>query len=195
MRLKLFLVDAFARRAFEGNPAAVVIVQGAISDAVRQKIAAEMAQSETAFVEVDGDGGNDGNDNRGNDGSSSAAAAANFATASRFVLRWFTPTCEVPLCGHATLAASHVLRHELGNASPQLVFRTVRGAGELTVTHGATETDDRRDPLPMLRMSLPLAKPCDPLPPALRDEGAQRALVVALGIAWIGDDPFHSPGK
>jgi predicted PhzF superfamily epimerase YddE/YHI9 len=201
-RLKLFLVDAFARRAFEGNPAAVVIVQGgALSDAVRQRIAAEMNQSETCFVELDRPDGGNGDDGADGKGGTSSGAAADFASASRFVLRWFTPTTEVPLCGHATLAASHVLRHELGNASATLVFRTVRGAGELAVTCGggagppSSSGARGAPPPPMLRMSLPLAAPRDPLPAALRDEGAQRALVEALGLAWSGDEAARAAGK
>lgn len=168
----LFLVDAFARRAFEGNAAAVVIVKsGGISDAVRQRIAAEMNQSETAFLEVDG-GGNVNSSGDGNDHS----------TASKFVLRWFTPTTEVPLCGHATLAASHVLVNELGNRSPSLTFRTVKGAGELVVRRA----DQGGDGPPLLEMSLPMAEPRDPLPDPLKTESGQRALVEALGIAWSG---------
>lgn len=179
---KFYLVDAFARRAFEGNAAAVVIVEGRLSDAVRQRCAFELQQAETAFVEVEGESASGG----GGDGSSNST----IATASRFVLRWFTPTTEVPLCGHATLAASHVLVSELGNASPALVFRTVRGAGELTVRRGGGgeggQGGGAGQPSPLLEMSLPMAEPRDPLPEALREPGRQRALVEALGLAWSG---------
>ena len=85
MEQQIYLVDAFAERAFTGNPAAVCILHNTLSDALMQSIAMEMNQAETAFVE------------RRNDGS--------------FELRWFTPTVEVDLCGHATLAAAFVLWH------------------------------------------------------------------------------------
>lgn len=88
-------VDAFTTTAFAGNAAAVCLLPRAalpLGDALRQRIAAEMNLSETAFLEVAGDG--IGDDWRG---------------AGRFRLRWFTPAVEVPLCGHATLAAAAAL--------------------------------------------------------------------------------------
>src|SRR6476469_8167430 len=82
MKLPLYQVDAFTDRAFGGNPAAVVVLKEWLPDAVLQKIAAENNLSETAFV-IPRDGVSP--------------------------LRWFTPTTEVDLCGHATLATAHVL--------------------------------------------------------------------------------------
>jgi predicted PhzF superfamily epimerase YddE/YHI9 len=76
-------VDAFASRPFEGNPAAVVLLDEPAPDAWMQSVAAEMNLSETAFVHPAGDGA--------------------------WRLRWFTPTTEVKLCGHATLASAHAL--------------------------------------------------------------------------------------
>lgn len=80
----LYLVDAFADRPFTGNPAAVCLLSTDADDAWLQAVAEEMHLSETAFLtrRPDGDG---------------------------FDLRWFTPTAEVDLCGHATLASAHVL--------------------------------------------------------------------------------------
>ena len=78
-------VDAFAARVFTGNQAAVMILEGWPEDAVLQAIAAENNFAETAFV---------------------VRAASGEAD---WELRWFTPTVEVRLCGHATLAAGHVL--------------------------------------------------------------------------------------
>jgi len=75
-------VDAFAEEAFSGNPAAVVFLDGPRDDAWRAAAAREFNLSETAFVEAEGES---------------------------FRLRWFTPTVEVPLCGHGTLAAAHAL--------------------------------------------------------------------------------------
>jgi predicted PhzF superfamily epimerase YddE/YHI9 len=82
MKLPFALVDAFAERPGEGNPAGVVLVRGALDDSQMRLIASEFNQAETAFVS--GEGAIRG-------------------------LRWFTPTVEVDLCGHATLASAHRL--------------------------------------------------------------------------------------
>jgi len=169
-RLSLWIVDAFASRAFEGNQAAVVLVDRALSDAARQKVAAEINLAETAFVEIDDD-----------DKGGCAGGADRFAQASRFVLRWFTPTTEVPLCGHATLAAAHVIVSELHNQHRELRFRTVRGAGELVV-QAAPPSAAPPPTTAMLEMSLPLAEPRDPLPAGLSAPAQRRALVEALGL-------------
>ncbi len=75
-------VDAFTQQPFSGNPAAVCVLSEAASDRWMLHVAQEMNLSETAFLVPQADG---------------------------FQLRWFTPTCEVKLCGHATLASAHVL--------------------------------------------------------------------------------------
>lgn len=81
---RLFHVDAFTTGApFSGNPAAVALLDGQRDDEWMQSLAAELGLSETAFPAARDDGG--------------------------FDLRWFTPTVEVELCGHATLATAHVL--------------------------------------------------------------------------------------
>ncbi len=82
MAQEIIQVDAFATRAFAGNPAGVCIMDAAREDAWMQAVAREMNLSETAFLVRDGDG---------------------------YRLRWFTPAVEVALCGHATLASAHVL--------------------------------------------------------------------------------------
>jgi len=87
--LKIVQVDAFTNRPFTGNPAAVCVTQGPLEVAKMQAIAAEMNLSETAFLHRLGDREEEG-----------------------FSLRWFTPTTEVDLCGHATLASAHVLWSE-----------------------------------------------------------------------------------
>lgn len=91
-------VDAFTARPFRGNPAAVVVLESDLPAWAMQRIATEMNLSETAFTGFDEDG--------------------------RW-LRWFTPTVEVPLCGHATLATAHVL-FEAGEQGP-LSFRSASG--------------------------------------------------------------------
>ena len=94
---RLYLIDAFCAagaRGPSGNPAAVVLLPAAdppLPDAARATVAAELNQSETAFVEV------------GN------ARGIGPSEAGGRRLRWFTPTTEVPLCGHATLAAAAAL--------------------------------------------------------------------------------------
>jgi predicted PhzF superfamily epimerase YddE/YHI9 len=83
MALELTTVDAFTSVPFAGNPAAVAVLGRFPDDSLMQNVAREMNLSETSFVVPRGDGG--------------------------FELRWFTPAVEVELCGHATLAAAHVL--------------------------------------------------------------------------------------
>jgi PhzF family phenazine biosynthesis protein len=111
--MRQWTVDAFAAQAFKGNPACVVEPMAAWPDAVwMQALAAENNQAETAFLLKTDD-------------------------PARFGLRWFTPALEVPLCGHATLAAGHVLFSELGLDAGTITFETksgaltVRRAGEL----------------------------------------------------------------
>jgi PhzF family phenazine biosynthesis protein len=103
MELKFVQVDAFAERPFTGNPAAVMPLEDWLPDAVMQAIAEENNLSETAFT---------------------VPWAGEDA---EYELRWFTPTAEVALCGHATLASGHVLIE-----GEEVRFRT-RKAGVLTV--------------------------------------------------------------
>ncbi|MEZ5447002.1 MAG: PhzF family phenazine biosynthesis protein [Gammaproteobacteria bacterium] len=103
-RIRLFHVDAFAERLFEGNPAAVCPLEHWLDDAVMQAIAAENNLSETAFFKPATDG---------------------------FDLRWFTPAHEVDLCGHATLATAHVLFEHYDYLQPRIRFHT--RSGELHV--------------------------------------------------------------
>jgi PhzF family phenazine biosynthesis protein len=106
-RVPFAQVDAFARRPFEGNPAAVLRLDAWPSDAVLQAVAAENNLSETAFLVPDAGGGSD------------------------WELRWFTPETEVVMCGHATLASGHVVL--LADPSlDRVTFRT-RQVGELSV--------------------------------------------------------------
>ena len=105
MKLPLYQVDAFADRLFAGNPAAVVLLERWLPDAVLASIAAENNLSETAFV---------------------------IPRADVSPLRWFTPVLEVDLCGHATLAGAHVLFQHYFPQHERVVFSTL--SGELTVT-------------------------------------------------------------
>ena len=105
MKLKIYQVDAFASKVFEGNPAAVCPLTEWLDDDVLQKIAEENNLSETAF----------------------------FVESEKNIhLRWFTPMEEVDLCGHATLAAAFVLYEHLGYSKPEVNF--VTKSGELIVS-------------------------------------------------------------
>ena len=107
--MRQWTVDAFASGPFKGNPACVVEPFDAWPDAAwMQALAQENNQAETAFL-------------------------LKTADPARFGLRWFTPAIEAPLCGHATLAAAHILMTELGVDVPALDFQTMK-AGSLGVT-------------------------------------------------------------
>jgi len=104
MSLNLHIVDAFTNRPFAGNPAAVCLLGEPRDAAWMQLVAREMNLSETAFLQRHGDA---------------------------FALRWFTPTVEVKLCGHATLASAHTL-WETGRLKPDEPARFDTLSGRLT---------------------------------------------------------------
>ena len=87
MNLAIYQIDAFANKAFEGNPAAICPLQEWLADDVLLSIAEENNFSEAAYF---------------------------IRNENTFHIRWFTPTTEVDLCGHATLAAAYVIFNELG---------------------------------------------------------------------------------
>lgn len=128
MSVTIYQVDAFTDRPFAGNPAAVCLLDRPPQDAWMSCVAAEMNLSETAFLCPRTDGWN---------------------------LRWFTPTTEVKLCGHATLASAHVL-WETGAvpSTGQIRFHTASGILTASHQHGWIELDfpaqtcDRADPPP-----------------------------------------------
>jgi PhzF family phenazine biosynthesis protein len=166
--LPFFQVDAFATAPMTGNPAAVMPLEKWLDDALMQAIAVENNLSETAFTVP------------------SERADADFD------LRWFTPAAEVELCGHATLAAGHVL-----TAGPQVRFST--RSGILTVRRRdemleldlpAAQLTETREPALMAALGLPdapvwLAQGCnDAALIALPDEAAVRA--VAPDFAALG---------
>jgi PhzF family phenazine biosynthesis protein len=106
MRIPLYQVDAFTGHLFGGNPAAVCPLAEWLPDATMQAIAAENNLAETAFFVPQGEG---------------------------YLLRWFTPTVEVDLCGHATLASGYVVTHIVMPERRSVRFET-RKAGPLEVT-------------------------------------------------------------
>ncbi|WP_233702629.1 PhzF family phenazine biosynthesis protein [Hyunsoonleella flava] len=102
----IYQVDAFAEEVFKGNPAGVMILDELPSEAWMQHMAMEMNLSETAFVAPNGSG---------------------------YDIRYFTPTVEIPLCGHATLASAHMM-YQLGmKASDEVIHFKAKG-GDLTIT-------------------------------------------------------------
>lgn len=107
--IDIYQVDAFTARPFAGNPAAVCVLAKPAGAAWMQNVAQEMNLSETAFLAPQADG---------------------------YDLRWFTPTVEVDLCGHATLAGAHVL-WETGRLAPDQEARFHTRSGLLTAVRAA----------------------------------------------------------
>jgi len=145
MQIPFHLVDAFTDRPLAGNPAGVCPLPSWPPDDLLVAVAAEVNASETAFLVAD-------------------TPATPSPGGADFHLRWFTPTVEVDLCGHATLAAAHVVLHHLRPGPTAVTFDT--RSGRLAV-----ERDGRR-----LRMDLP-AQPREPVDAGLVPD----ALVAALG--------------
>lgn len=107
MNLPIFQVDAFSEEAFGGNPAAVCPLDNWLPEDLMQKIALENNLSETAFFVPEEE---------------------------HFHIRWFTPTVEVALCGHATLASAHVLFNHLGYSRDEILFDSKSGILRVTKT-------------------------------------------------------------
>ncbi len=99
MKIKIFQIDAFSGQVFRGNPAAVCVLEEWLEETTMQLIAAENNLAETAFV---------------------------VPSKEKFSIRWFTPEIEVDLCGHATLAAAHVLFEYYGIRSSFIKFDTLK---------------------------------------------------------------------
>lgn len=135
MKLRLFQIDAFAGQVFSGNPAAVVPLERWLDDHTLQSIAAENNLSETAFF---------------------------VGEKGYFQIRWMTPTEEVDLCGHATLAAAWVIFNEIEKGRSEVHFRSQSG------------------PLRVSALGDTLSLDFPSRPPEARD-GATLALTAALG--------------
>ena len=144
--MRQWTIDAFASAPFKGNPACVLEpLEAWPADGWLQALAAENNQAETAYL-------------------------LKTADPARYGLRWFTPTLEVPLCGHATLAAAHALFTELGLDAPLLTFDTL--SGPLTVRR----TDE----------GLEMDFPADPPHQVAAPEGLADALGVTPREVWAG---------
>jgi PhzF family phenazine biosynthesis protein len=100
VRARIFQVDAFTARPFAGNPAAVMLLDTYPGDGVLQALAAENNLAETAFL---------------------------VPSAEDYEIRWFTPTVEVPLCGHATLASAAVVLERLQPGRETVLFHSASG--------------------------------------------------------------------
>jgi len=163
--LPIYQVDAFTSTPFRGNPAAVCLLSEPLDNSTMQSIAAEMNLSETAFV------------------SPMDPSSSSFREATEFSLRWFTPTVEVPLCGHATLATSAVLFFETGNGSDTISYHTLSGiltarrSGEKISLDFPGEMPDHVEPPLDLLNSMGIVDPyeCHFAP------GSQKLLVILEG--------------
>lgn len=114
MDLDFYHIDAFTDETFKGNPAAVFILDAWLSEALMQTIAAEFNLSETVFVVNEG---------------------------KQYRIRWFTPEAEVSLCGHATLASTHVLREHVGVEAETIEFQSLSGLLKTSGKNGAYTLD------------------------------------------------------
>lgn len=144
--MQMYIVDAFTDRPFAGNPAAVCILDEIKEDEWMQNIAREMNLSETAFLYKEHEG---------------------------YTLRWFTPTVEINLCGHATLASAHIL-WQTGVEDPNKEIRFFTRSGALTANL-------RKEGIELNFPSEP-DEPCDP----------PQYLAQALGVKmlYVGKNRF-----
>jgi PhzF family phenazine biosynthesis protein len=148
MGTPVFWVDAFTDTAFRGNPAAICLLDAPADEAWMQSLAFELGLAETAFLVPRG--------------------------AAEYNLRWFTPTVEIPLCGHATLASAHTL-FETGRESGPVTFHTL--SGPLTCTRVG-----RR-----IEMDFPavVPEPVDPAPGLLEALGVTDPIAVLDNRKWF----------
>jgi len=150
MPLPVFHVDAFTSKHFAGNPAAVCPLAEWLDDGLLQAVAAENNLSETAFFVPVGD---------------------------HYELRWFTPRCEVKLCGHATLASAFILWETLGTKGDSVRFET-RFSGALTISRDGS----------LLAMDFPALRPrACAAPPSALIEGLGRS---PSSVVQIEDNYF-----
>jgi PhzF family phenazine biosynthesis protein len=158
MRIPLFHANAFTDGRFSGNPAAVCFLNSPLDDGQLRKVAAENNLSATAFLVPSG---------------------------KEYELRWFTPRCEVKLCGHATLAAGYIVLRVLDPSLETIRFKT-RFQGALTVSNGSN----------CLRMDFPalIPKPLADVPETLYRALGQDVEVLEVMevnetyIARLGDE-------
>lgn len=160
MQLPFYRIDAFTRRAFGGNPAAVVPLQRWLDDSLLQAIAAEENLPATAFFAPDGE---------------------------ELRLRWFAPSSELELCGHATLATAHVLFNRLQPQRDRLDF--VSGAGRLEAQRDGSRVALDFPALPPLQERKPgeVAAAIGVAPIDVWEAAGGRGLAVLPDVAAVGD--------
>ena len=142
MTIRYYEVHAFTDRLFAGNPAGVCLLNEPLSDELMQKIARENNLPATAFL---------------------------FDRGASFDLRWFSPTVQLEVCGHGTLASGHVLYEHVGRREQSLTFQT--RAGELKMPPGK---------------KLPTEAPwviCGPGEPGMRHQSDERVELAQLEAA------------
>ena len=126
MKAKVYIANAFSDIKFGGNPAAVVPLDIWLPDTLMQQIAAQNNLAETAYIVPQG---------------------------KEYGIRWFTPTVEVDLCGHATLASAHILFNHLGYGSEVIIFHSKSGVlrvfrridGKITLDFPVDEPQNAND--------------------------------------------------
>ena len=126
--MKVYVANAFTKEKFGGNPAAVVPLREWLSDEMMQNIAAQHNLPETAYIVPEGNG---------------------------YYIRWFTPTVEVALCGHATLASAHILFNHLDCKSNKIIFQCKSGPLEVIKKEGNRITMDFPTNAPVETQSVP----------------------------------------
>jgi PhzF family phenazine biosynthesis protein len=180
--MRQWTIDAFAKGPFKGNPACVLEpFEAWPSAAWMQALAAENNQAETAYLLKTDD-------------------------PARFGLRWFTPTLEAPLCGHATLAAAHALFEELSVDVPLLTFDTLSGPLTVRRTGDGLEMDFPADPPRRTEIPEGLAAALGATPrevwasayliAVMDDEATVRGLKPDLGaLKAIGGEATGGPGQ
>src|ERR1051325_1462927 len=126
MKLPVYIVDAFTDKLFGGNPAAICPLHEWLPDKLMQSLAAENNLSETAFIIEEDD---------------------------HYRVRWFTPSTEVKLCGHATLASAHIFYTELNHTKDEVWFESLsgllkvsrKGENNYTLNFPATAAEETTD--------------------------------------------------
>jgi PhzF family phenazine biosynthesis protein len=160
--IPIYQVDAFADRPFAGNPAAVCILEAPMTEGWMQNVAAEMNLAETSFVSETQDG---------------------------FDLRWFTPSTEVDLCGHATLAAAHVL-WETGRLPEDRPALFTTRSGLLTCTRAGDRIEMDFPAEPAAPAEAPAGLLAAIGADASNEAGARHATSSRVEIAYVGRNRF-----
>ncbi|MFD9964262.1 PhzF family phenazine biosynthesis protein [Amycolatopsis sp. NPDC058986] len=172
--MRFYLVDAFTDRAFAGNPAGVVLLDAPADPTWMQMVAAEMKHSETAFVVTTGDGPKS--------------------------LRWFTPAAEVDLCGHATVATTHVLGGEQVYTTRSGELRCRAEDGWVTLNFPADPPQPTEDDLSAILPGVEIeetGRGVDNLFAVVKDADVVRRLtpdLAALKATWNGRLLVTAPG-